>query len=366
MNDEPYKGDMMGRHFLIYGHGGSYNHGCEALARTTTAFLRHTAPDCRVTLSTHFAEQDREFALPVDEYAERNINGKTNAEIYAATLDRITSESVCIHIGGDNYCYPNWRRWADIHYAALSKGAKSVLWSCSIDKELLDDEMLAALRTHHLITAREKLTYRALLETGLTNVIKVADIAFALNPEPVDFELSNFVALNVSPLVLRKNPAVLSAWQTLVNYIITETDMNIAFVPHVAQPVDNDCDAFQLLDVSDAARAVYVSGRLSAANYKYIISKARFCVAARTHAAIAAYSSCVPTLAVGYSSKSCGIAADLGMDAYAVDVDNISELTGMFRLLMRNENRIRQTLGGIMPQYARGATDVNIGRFWNE
>ena len=44
---------------------------------------------------------------------------------------------------------------------------------------------------------------------------------------------------------------------------------------------------------------------------KYDISKCRFFVGARTHATIAAYSTCVPTLVVGYSVKSRGIARDL-------------------------------------------------------
>ena len=58
---------MQQKHFLLYGHGGSYNHGGEAITRCTIDLLRKQVPDCFITLSTHFPEQDREFGLIPDE-----------------------------------------------------------------------------------------------------------------------------------------------------------------------------------------------------------------------------------------------------------------------------------------------------------
>ena len=349
---------MMNKHYIIYGHSGSYNHGAEALTRTTIALLRRLSPDCVITLSTHFAEQDREFCLPADEFIERNPDGKTNAEIYAPTIERITSCSICLHIGGDNYCYRNWQRWAEIHYAALERGAKSVLWSCSVEPEMIDSEMLGALRTHHLITARESATYNALLERGLKNLVKVSDIGFTLEPESVDFEHENYIAVNISPLVIRYNSCISVAYQSLLDYILTETDMNIALVPHVLQPVDNDYDALRSLNTHNSKRVKLAPDKLSAGQYKSIISKARFCVASRTHAVIAAYSSCVPTLAVGYSVKSQGIAGDLDMLEYVLDVRNIdsgSELVAEFKAIAANERSITTRLKEQMPSYVQNA-----------
>jgi polysaccharide pyruvyl transferase WcaK-like protein len=324
-------------HYILYGHGGSYNHGAEAITRCTMALLHRMSSDCKITLSTHFAEQDREFALPADEFVERDLTGKTNSEIYAPTIERIKADSVCVHVGGDNYCYRNWQRWAEIHYAALKRGAYSVLWSCSIDPDVIDGEMLDAFKSHHLITARESVTYNALIERGCTNVIKVRDIAFDLVPEPVIFELENYIALNVSPLVIRKNPVIADAYQYLIDYILKETEYNIALVPHVVQPVDNDYDALKTIDAHGSDRVKLVSDKLSAAQYKHVISKAQYCVAARTHAAIAAYSSGVPILAVGYSAKAQGIAADLGqtvLNANAI-IDKY-EICKIFRRLLKS------------------------------
>lgn len=346
--------------YLIYGHGGSYNHGAEALAKCTIKLLREISPNCSILLSTHFAEQDKEFKLSPDEYIERNPNGKTNEELYTPTMERITEKTVCIHIGGDNYCYSNWQRWAMIHYKALEHGAKSILWGCSIDPQAINDEMLDALRTHNLIMARERITYETLVKCGLTNVVKVSDIAFLLQSESALFELNNFVAINMSPLVLRLNPKVLDAYRELVRYILGNTKMNIALVPHVLQPSDNDLDALRLLGSDNEFRIKNVDGRLSVANYKYIISNAQFCIAARTHAAIAAYSTYVPTLAVGYSTKAIGIATDLGMADYVCDIETANNLTDKFRLLIRDAENIRKQLAEIMPNYKQSAVPENV------
>ncbi|MBO5622010.1 MAG: polysaccharide pyruvyl transferase family protein, partial [Butyrivibrio sp.] len=58
-----------------------------------------------------------------------------------------------------------------------------------------------------------------------------------------------------------------------------------------------------------------------------------FFVGARTHSTIAAYSSNVPTLVIGYSVKSRGIATDLFGDYthYVLPVQEISEPDEMIR-----------------------------------
>ncbi|MDO5124498.1 MAG: polysaccharide pyruvyl transferase family protein, partial [Eubacteriales bacterium] len=60
----------------------------------------------------------------------------------------------------------------------------------------------------------------------------------------------------------------------------------------------------------DSGRVVLIKDH-NCEELKGYISRCRFFVGARTHATIAAYSTCVPTLVVGYSIKSKGIAKDL-------------------------------------------------------
>jgi len=345
---------MRRKHYLIYGHGGSYNHGSEAITRGTIEFLRKVSPNCFITLSTHFPGQDIEVGLLADEMVTRNPEGKTNQEVYQATLDRITSDTTVIHVGGDNYCYNNWQRYAQIHEAAKKCGGKSIFWGCSIDSDNMDEEMLRVLREHDLILARESITFESLKERGVNNVLLVSDIAFAMEPVKVDFDLKNYVVINLSPLVFRKNAAVVEAVQRVIRYILTETTYNIALVPHVVMPMDNDCDALAMLEVSDSERVVRVTDKFSAKQYKYIISKAELCVAARTHVTIAAYSSYVPTLAIGYSTKAQGIAKDLGFLEYVVDImdENIEEgLLAKFVKLINAKLELKERLHSRMEYY---------------
>lgn len=356
----------MAQHYLLYGHGGAYNHGGEALACTTIALLRRISPGCRITLSTHFPEQDREFAVDADEFVERNLLGKTNEEVYETTIGCIGPDTVCIHLGGDNYCYPNWQRYAAIHYKARERGAISILWGCSIDPMAIDEEMQAALSSHHLIAAREPITYDALVGRGLSNVTKVSDIAFCMEPQPAPIPLENYGAINLSPLVCRKNPSVLDAMRHLIDFILQETDLNLVLLPHVLASADNDYEALEKLAAGQSSRVVLASDKLSARQYKYIISKARFGVFARTHGAIAAYSTLVPTLAIGYSVKSFGIARDLSMEDYVLDLDCIqeqSDLTDVFCKLMRNESTVKKTLAERMPAYIQATINDELLTF---
>ena len=89
---------------------------------------------------------------------------------------------------------------------------------------------------------------------------------------------------------------------------------------------------------------------------KWVISQCRFFVGARTHATIAAYSTCVPTLVVGYSIKSRGIARDLfGTEKQYVlaaqDMCNVDDLLQSFLFIMQNEKKIKEHLIEVMPTY---------------
>ena len=370
----------MGKRFLLYGHGGCYNHGGEALIRCGIDVLREHFPGCYIALSSHFPEQDREFALPADEIVGRNLTYlafeeetgysiQNNDKIYQSTIDLITPETVCIHLGGDNYCYPNWKRYANIHYRAIEKGARSILWSCSVDPDMIDSEMDQALRTHHLIAAREGVTYQALIGRGMQQTVQVSDMAFRLQPSPVPFGLTNYVSITFGPLAAKKEKhsgIALRSFQKLVDYILESTNMNIALVPHVIMKTDNDYEMMARLDVSDPQRVSLIAEHYSAAQLKHIIGGARFAVTLRTHASIASYSSCVPTLVVGYSMKSIGIAKDLGMSEHVLQVSDLKEdcdIVEAFKKLVSSEDAIKKKFMR-MPEYVKNTVNDQSLRFW--
>ena len=168
---------------LLYGHGGAYNHGAEAILRSSISILRQA--DCPILLSTHFPVQDQEFGL--DKLVDRLIPAdftlvsqermaetfeereQLAAEIYRAALSEIDGDTVCIAVGGDNYCYPNWHRQSVFHRTVKRRGGTSILWGCSIQPEMMDDRMTEVLKGHDHIYARESLT---------ANALRAADFCF--------------------------------------------------------------------------------------------------------------------------------------------------------------------------------------------
>lgn len=323
---------------LLYGHGGAYNHGAEAIVRASVSIFRQS--NCPILLSTHFPEQDREFGL--DKLVERLIPADLSlvpkersaedfaekeriaAEIYRDALAEIDAETICIGIGGDNYCYPNWHRQSIFHRTAKERGGKSILWGCSIEPEQIDGNMEQILREHDHIYARESLTANALREHGIKQVTQIRDPAFRLAPEPVPLPKhfgEHTAALNLSPLALRRSGQLLYDFAEAARWLLERADA-LLLIPHVTMPVDNDRDALkeleELLPVSARSRICWAADDLNAAQRKYLISRCEILLCCRTHASIAGYATGVPTLVAGYSVKSEGIGQDMGMEQWVV------------------------------------------------
>ena len=164
----------------------------------------------------------------------------------------------------------------------------------------------------------------------------------------------------MSPLITQREklPGItLDNYRELIRYILDTTEENIALIPHVVWESNDDRKVLALLkdEFCDNKRVVLVSDH-DACLQKYIISKCRCFVGARTHATIAAYSSCVPTLVVGYSVKARGIARDLfgSEDHFVIPVQSLTHKTDLldaFKYIITNETEIRKHLQNIMPDY---------------
>ena len=148
----------------------------------------------------------------------------------------------------------------------------------------------------------------------------------------------------------------------MIRFILEKTDMAICLVPHVFWKDNNDLEPIEQLyrEFERYKSRISVIKAGTASQLKGYISRCRFFVGARTHATIAAYSTCEPTLVAGYSVKSKGIARDLfGTDEnYVLPVQNFKnpeDLTECFIWLMKNEDSIRKHLQEIMPEYIQNA-----------
>jgi len=376
---------------LLYSHGGSANHGCEAIVRSSIKVMKGFN-----SFKLLPSNPDEDYLYQLDEISliensgdniKKNIARymlylikmklfKSDSVYYNELYRNITKKAkgfkIAFSIGGDNYCYKGFNEELKVlNQKFNTKGVKTVLWGCSIEPDNLTKETIKDLSLYSLITARESITYNALLDKGLTNARLYPDPAFQLDridlPLPDGFVEGNTVGINVSPLIIKseKNKGItLSNYIELISYILEKTTMQVALVPHVVWNHNDDREPLNLLyrHFENSNRIVQIQD-CNAMELKGYIARCRFFVAARTHASIAAYSQEVPTLVVGYSVKARGIARDIfgSEEGYVIPVQTLEkeeDLTFAFKFILENENAIKSHYANMMKEYKSKSLDA--------
>lgn len=376
---------MSSRVVLCY-HGGSANHGCEAIIRSSAKMFGEN-----ITTYSMYPETDTRYALDqvVDlqyDYESKIKNPSFKYYISAvemklckstvlntyfrwkAFFDKVKPGNVYLSTGGDNYCYTEVGKLSDYNRIIKHKKGKTVLWGCSVEPEVVAQPKIAKdLARYDLIVARETISYEALRKVN-PNTVLVADPAFTL--DRVDFSLpevwqeNNMIGINASPLIFQSasdGKIVFEAYCKLIEHILDNTDCGIALIPHVVGKMNDDrVPLRELFEKYQASKRIVLIDDCNCMEIKGYIARCRMFIGARTHATIAAYSSCVPTLVLGYSVKSRGIAKDLfGQSEHYVlpvqEMESAEELRDAFCWLMENENGIRKHLNSVIPEYTEKA-----------
>jgi len=379
--------------FCLYPHPTALNRGCEAIAVSTNEILEQVFPDSEKALLKGFLDDDERLiskfyelkCIPMPHIQRfsptwfmhqiyKNAN-KNDIDYVIKALSKkfllkykkaLNPFDIFLSIGGDNYCYGKPTAFFAVNKALKNLGKKTALWGCSIEPDSIDNDMVDDLKRYDLIIARESITYNALISHGLKNAKLYPDPAFTLKATDThEVEIiKNTVGLNLSPMALEfsKNAdCVMKAYLNLIDFILEKTDMDIALIPHVTIWTTNDLNTLKTIKGKylDNDR-VKLIGDHNCMEQKSIISKCRFFIGARTHATIAAYSSCVPTLVAGYSVKAKGIATDIfgTYENYVTPVQEFEDeniLIERFEWLVRNEDKMRKHLAEFMPGYIEKA-----------
>lgn len=392
----------MSKKILMYMHAGSGNHGCEAIVNSTCHLLKAAYDDKEkqrgvdvtdqpeVSVLTNDKAEDEKYSLgnlcnliqeqKIQEhflahvlyYGYRKLTG--DRESFLAykykRAGKLTDYDLALSIGGDNYCYDNMLEDLMLSNSLFhKKGIHTILLGCSIEPELLkQSEIVADLKSYAHIITRESITTDALKQAGIEQVTQLPDPAFSLTPVyrdlPPAFAPDNTVGINVSPMIMDyeahdQTGIVWKNYEALLQYILEQTEYHVALITHVVWERNDDRKPVQkLYDQFKAAfgERLCLLADGTCQELKGDISRCRFFVGARTHATIAAYSTCVPTLVAGYSVKSVGIAKDLfgEEENYVVDVRTLEDeqsLTRYFRKLEMNEIHVRELLQDRIPAY---------------
>ncbi len=382
------------KEYLMYMHAGSANHGCEAIVRSLTGILggrpavisNNPGEDENVGLENicdviPVRRYEDSLMLKARFYVHRRLTGRADAQMgyayrQASPFDRYR---MALSIGGDNYCYDDALvnlRGANQFFA--KEGIPTALVGCSVEPALMDrPEVVDDLSLYSCIIARETDSYRALRE-GLPakcaeRVSLLPDPAFALNRRecrmPDGFREGHTTGINISPMILNYESAeapgiIVENYKHLIEAILSETHDVIMLIPHVVTKYSDDREPIRTLyDMYADSGRVIMAPDSTAEELKYMISRCRLLIAARTHASIAAYSTYVPTLVVGYSVKALGIANDLfgSYEGYVCPVQDLhtkSDLTDAYMELEAHADEQRDILKARMPEWIKRTSGI--------
>lgn len=377
----------------MIGHGGFSNRGCEAIVASTSSLIKAEYPNVRIILASYDADNDCRYPPVVDAIVPHAAHrwsldwdlaqvlkrlGRTRQAYdlqFRCLASTIAKADVILSIGGDNYCYgyPGYFLALD---AILRRRRKPlILWGASVDAQKVPGDVLADLKRFDYIMSRESLSIQSLAAAGISdNVVATADPAFTLKPQQFDVAPyvpsveNGVVGLNFSPLISRMNMGAndgtyITMLSSLVRHIVDTSHMGVLLVPHVIQPMNDDHLLLSTLlaHVDRPANVRLLPSGLSAAQTKYAISKCRLFIGARTHSTIAAMSSLVPTITIGYSIKGEGIPLDVfGKQGFTIDSRNmtIDDLLASFETMLLQEDFMRARLAYIVPQLQQWAVDA--------
>ena len=215
--------------------------------------------------------------------------------------------------------------------------------------------------------ARESISYDALKKVN-NNTKLYPDPAFQLSkrelPLPEGFIENNTIGINLSPLIIEcetDSGITKQNYISLIQHIIDTTDMQIALIPHVVWKNNDDRKPLkELYEYFKDTKRVIMIKDCNSEELKGYISRCRMFIGARTHATIAAYSTCVPTLVIGYSVKAKGIAKDIfgTYENYVLPVQALSnkdDLINAFEWMKNHEDEMRTHLENFMPSYKEKA-----------
>lgn len=370
---------------LMIGHAGFGNRGCETIVASTVGLIKAQYPDVRIILISRDAVNDCKYPPIVDEilpdFARRwsldwdlsqllKHLGRTNQAYdlrYRYLTAVIARADIILSIGGDNYCYEHPRYYLALDAVIRQQRKPLILWGASVDAQKVPGDVLADVKRFDYIMSRESLTIQSLAAAGISdNVIATADPAFTLKPQQFDVAPyipsveNGVVGLNFSPLISRMNMGAndgtyITMLSSLVRHIVDTSHMGVLLVPHVSHPGSDDRLLLSALlaQINRPESVSLLPSGLSAAQTKYAISKCRMFIGARTHATIAAMSSLVPTITIGYSIKGEGIPLDVyGRQGFTIDSRKMTanDLVASFQSMLSQEDLMRNRLTYIIPR----------------
>lgn len=362
---------------LLYGVGSFQNRGVEAIIKST---IDQIGKDYIIESATLYnSYNSKKYNDKIKKYLPHISSNSKISDTYTddrkklrkiekCLLDEIKNQDICISVGGDNYCY-NVSDWLYVIDEEVKKQHKKlILWGASLYEEINDIKLLNDMNIFDLIYIRESISYDALKNyVDNRKLFLCPDVAFSLKPKKIKldkwYDNRKIIGLNLSSFTINaENQESYQSIISLIKYILTKTEYSINLIPHVIQKETDDTIILKKIkdEFEEEERIHLVIGDYDCEEYKYIISKCDIMIASRTHASIASYSLQIPTLVIGYSVKSKGIAKDIfgTYEKYVISYKDLTErnIINNFKWLLDNKEDIKKHMQKVIPTMVRKAS----------
>ena len=396
---------------LFIGNGPFSNHGCEAIIRGTIRILNKSFDQPKfINMPCASAAQitsDRSFKTgsikdlleiplpprsPKSRWSLKGIMFRAGARFgpfpfgfqghqdfmhdFAKYLDNF---DVALQVGGDNFSFDYYGY--GVSYMAMNKvlarkGIPVVIWGASVgpfsSKPFSEKWVIKQLHKDvKIILVREPASFEYLTKKGLgKKTYLVGDPAFVMESLlPVNKDLQDInggIGINLSPLLgnyINKNNGTCWAKEAakIIKKIKHITNKLLVLIPHVVPPYESDYEFLKYsLKIAGLGEneVLLLPPTLNAPELKWIISKLDLLIAARMHAAIAAFSSCVPTICIAYSVKAKGISRQIfGSEKYIISTKELNEDVVLEKVqeVLDLNGEIRDELGRVIPSIQQKA-----------
>lgn len=375
--------------FVFVGNGSYQNKGCEAIVRGTVEILRDAFGSGKY-VNANFDVQNPPYMpdesdpsvtnqplVPLKKWSahwmmhQALLRTMPNAawDIYFRKLKPLVADaSAVLSVGGDNYTldYGIPKTYIALDDYLARNGKPLIIWGASVGPFDTNASFAPIMHKHlrekvRAIFVREERSLEYLKRYHVTEKAFLApDPAFVMSPvacsiDDIGFELPDAaIGVNLSPLLTRfvnhsENERFVSTAQTIVATLRDTFRRPIILIPHVTSPHSDDyallSDVYAALESKDDVHLL--PPHLGAAQTKWVISKLGCLVAARTHATIAAFSTCVPTVSLAYSIKAYGINEMLfGHSDYVISPEKfcLDSVVDKVRIVLNKGDDIRHVL----------------------
>lgn len=357
----------------LYGIGGTYNFGCEAIVRGTDKIIHRAYPDATIDYYSYAPVEDEKRLqgcnvqiVPVRKKGMYDIAYRIVCR-FARSLNQIRGKCVTLlpermlfswvkdydailSIGGDIYTLPPKQQRAEFrtHQNSLIRfgeycnknNKRLVVWGASVGPFDEDDQCAEIFMSHFRrcisqVVARENGTMEYLKSKGYGHCILFADPAYTVHEENEgERNVSPILGINLSPLSNRygdeqkEEADILHMQAGAIANLARKTGYSVRLFPHVYSKSAEDDDLTYLQKLEPLLIKENIVCETCVSNsflgLKSKLQECKIVISARMHCAINAITLGVPTIFLSYSSKAkemCKMVYD--SEEYALPVSDL-------------------------------------------